>query len=257
MVTYQHPGSNSSPQAVGEAEQLVPQPPQPTPNANVKEILIQFRHHWLQYSQHRFSLLFFHCVFFLLPSKVSVVLTDAETGSRWAVGYDKHQLQPLLMTPSSEKRWGGISIYLEEFRRLTSALFSRPGWSGRSECLQRVGRRWGTWVYMKEELNLKGSSEDEYEKRDRSLGGGKGWSFLPTLPSLIWSEGAGDLVVRPLSSPSASPLLSALPHFSNLSSCVGPPPSCFASLLCHNAYGVTVGCYQLFAVFPHPRKSQK
>lgn len=179
-------------------------------------------------------------------------------GSRWAVGYDKHQRQPLLITPSIAKHWGGISIYLKEFRRLTSALFSRPGWSGRPECLQSVGRRAGTWVYMKEEINLKGSSEDEYEKRDRSLGGGKGWSFLRTLPSLIWSEGAGDLVVRPLSSPSASPLLpSALPHFSNLSSCVGPPPSCFASLLCHNAYGVTVGCYQLFAVFPHPRKWQK
>lgn len=42
MVTYQHPGSNSSPQAAGEAEQLVPQPPQPTPNANVKETLVQF-----------------------------------------------------------------------------------------------------------------------------------------------------------------------------------------------------------------------
>lgn len=107
MVTYQHPGSNSSPQAVGEAEQLVPQPPQPTPNANVKEMLMQFRHHWLQYSQHRFSLLFLHCFFFffLLPAKVSVVLTDAEMGSCWAVGYDKHQLQPLLMTPSCEKHW--------------------------------------------------------------------------------------------------------------------------------------------------------
>lgn len=41
MVTYWHPESNSSLQAVWEAEQLVPQPPQPTPHANGKEMTRQ------------------------------------------------------------------------------------------------------------------------------------------------------------------------------------------------------------------------
>lgn len=67
--------------------------------------------------------------------------------------------------------------------------------------------------------------------------GGKGWSYLLTLPSLILS----DELWLVLSQHHPPLHLSALPHFSNLSSCVGPPPSCFASLLCHNAYGVTVG----------------
>lgn len=42
MVTYWHPESNSSLQAVWEAEQLVPQPPQPTQHANGKEMIVQF-----------------------------------------------------------------------------------------------------------------------------------------------------------------------------------------------------------------------